>query len=124
MNTRVELSIAVALAVFFASAQLEAEPNFPITQDGVLTGQAFFHDLQEIDQGHANFAGGFALGYLWFVQENLDGSVFCMPLTTKQEQIWRVVYNYFQKHPEKWDQLAGPLVTAALTETWPCSTGK
>lgn len=62
-----------------------------------------------------------AFGYVIGVHDALSGSVICSGDNVTQGQVVQVVLKYMRQNPEKLDQSADRVITAALKAVWPCA---
>lgn len=62
--------------------------------------------------------------YIFGVLDVADGVLFCLPDSATGGQIFSVVYNYINQHPEKWSDSAFDLVYVSLSDSFPCQKSR
>jgi hypothetical protein len=90
--------------------------------EGGYTGTELYKNLEFAlkDNGH-DVNTGFAFGVIYGIISSFNGSYLCAPDTTYMAQYGKIVLNYLDKRPEKWNMPAGNLILEALIEAWPCA---
>jgi hypothetical protein len=58
-------------------------------------------------------------GYVLGAADVFFNAGFRFPSGTLNEQIWHVVGNYLDNHPEEWNKWATEVIASALIEAWP-----
>ena len=66
---------------------------------------------------------GLSTGYILGIFDALNviaDKSKCFPEAVQSEQVFSVVENWLQNHPEQWHESADKSVTFALSEAWSC----
>jgi hypothetical protein len=91
--------------------------------DGKFTGKELYDALESEFRNNGSllgdsFAQGFIMGVA-FIAADID--IVCPAAGTKTGQIYKIVHNYLDKHPESWNESAKSQVVLAIREAWPCA---